>query len=290
MSTSQIICKTKSNIFPPTMMALSDFIVSQSQFGHWLRPANDLQSQQMVAAYLKAIQHHLKYGGYIFVKRSRAADLLRQLTELGAAYKAVHFKVMDDIAEIIDIIDPKELWIVVEDDSLPYTTLASRFRVAEVALRANMAPALGRPISYDEVKKESEKHAARGMILMMFIEMDYPSVKGFTVIQSQCRSLKIACCRVSRDNAHDHELNKIFDEPEHCLDELKSRTANTVRIFGSGPKHRAEIARNLYDLVDLYADDDASPETSINIGRLNAESRLGLAVGFGAARFVDLSR
>jgi hypothetical protein len=294
MSTSVIICKTKSSIFPPTMMTLSQFIADQSQLPHWLRPCNDLQSQQMVSAYLMAIRPHLKNGGYIFVKRSRAADLFRQLTELGATYKAVHFKNMDDLAGILDMNEPKELWVIVEDDSLPYATLASRFKVAEVALRKHMAPMLGSKISLNE-EDEYEKRKARGMILMMFIEMDYPSVKGFSIVQAQCRSLKIACCRVSRDNTHNHELNALFSEPEHSVDEWKSRIANTVRIYGSGPKHRAEMFGNLCNLVELHApqadeQEDGGMETSINIGRLNEESRLGLAVGFSSARFVDLSR
>lgn len=295
MSTSVIICKTKTSVFPPTMMTLSEFIAGQCQFPHWLKPANELQSQQMVGAYLKAIQPHLKNGGYIFVKRSRAADLFRQLTELGATYKAVHFQFIDDIAEIIDFNEPKQLWVIVEDDSLPYATLASRFKVAQTELRKGMAPVLGAKFSFDEMQRENEMRQARGMILMMFIEMNYPSVKGFSVVQAQSRSLKIAGCQVSMDNAHDHELNKIFGDPEYSSDELKWQTANTVRIYGSGPKHRAEMLMNLYDLVELNApdeseDDDLYKETSINIGRLNEESRLGLAVGFGQARFVDLNR
>jgi hypothetical protein len=250
----------------------------------------------MVSAYLIAIRPHLKNGGYIFVKRSRAADLFRQLTELGATYKAVHFKNMDDFAGIIDMSEPKELWVIVEDDSLPYATLASRFKAAEVALRKHMAPMLGAKISVDEMQKENEKRRARGMILIMFLEMDYPSVKGFSIVQAQCRSLKIAFCRVSKDNEHDHELNALFSEPEHSVDEWKSRIANTVRIYGSGPKHRAEMLRNICNMVELQTpqadeqEDDEGEERFINIGRLDEESRLGLAVGFSSARFVDLSR
>ena len=291
MPTADINGKTKNTLFPSTMTGLSEFIAGQRQYSFWLRPSNDLQSQQMVGAYLKAIRHDLKNGGYIFVKRSRAADLFRQLTELDAAYKAVNLKVMDDIAEIIDLDDPKALWIIVEDDSLPYATLASRFTVAEVAMRGHMAPPLGTPISYDEITKRSELREARGMILIMFIEMDYPSVRGFSVIQSQCRSLQIACCRVSRDNTYDHELNKLFDEPEHDSVELKGRRATTVRVFGSGQKHMAEMIGDLcsQEQAGSKTERDSFPESVINLKRLAAESRLGLAVGFENARIVDMS-
>jgi hypothetical protein len=291
MSTSVISSKTKSNIFPPTMMALSEFIAERNHFCHWLRPSNDLQSQQMVGAYLKAIQPHLKNGGYIFVIRSRAADLFRQLTELGAAYKSVHFKDIEDFSAIVDLDEPKELWVIVEDDKLPYATLASRFNVTEVALRTQMAPPLSKVITLEDLDKNSKRREARGMIVMMFIELDYPSVVGFSVVQDQCRSLNIACCRVTRGNIHDHELNKLFGEPEHSPIELKGRTATTVRIFGSGPKHRTEMIMNLSSMLKSQAteEDGKYLETSINIGRLNEESRLGMAVGLTNARFVDLS-
>lgn len=287
-----------SAIFQPGVIGLSDFIAKRpEQFGYWLRPANALQSQQMVGAYLKARKDHLKNGGYIFVKKSRAADLFQQLTELEVSYKAVHLKDMADISQILDIDDPKALWIIVEDDSLPYATLASRFKVAEVALRSKMAPALGTPIESQKAMEKAEaKRLARVSILVMFIEMDYPSMKGFSVIQSQCRSLRIAACRVSRDNAYDHELNKVFDEPEHSDDELKSRAANTVQIFGSGPKHLAEFTDTYHKRIQfsgIGSFTKVPPESgSIDLGKLSLESNLGLALEFGSgdADILDISK
>lgn len=289
-----MIRSAAKNILSPFMIGLSDFIEAKPKCGYWLRPCNDLQSQQMVAAYLKALQPHLKNGGYIFVKRSRAADLFRQLTELGAPYKAVHFEVMEDIAGIIDINDPKALWVIVEDDSLPYATLTSRFQTAEITLRRKMAPALGTSINYDEMKREMEQRQAKGMVVLMFIELDYPSVKGFSIVQAQCRSLNIAACRVSRDSAHDHELNTLFGEPDHSKDEWKSRIANTLRIFGSGPKHHAEFMMTISDLAALADtekdESDALPETFIVTKRLKKESSLGVALVDSGAYLVDLSQ
>lgn len=297
MSISSIVCRIKNKILPPAPIGMSDFVRAHgSRFGYWLRPSNALQSQQMVGSYLKAIKDDLKNGGYIFVKKSRAPDLLRQLTELGASYKAVNVKVMADIAEIIDFHDPKELWIIVEDDSLPYEKLASRFRVAEVALRSKMAPLLSSPRNEKAQREDLAKLNERGLTLMMFIEMDYPSIKGFSVVQSQCRSLKIASCRVSLDTTYDHELNAIFDQPEHSMDEWKSRTANTLRIFGSGPNHYSEIQRDLYDLS--YDDPNQAPVGSgscksggyFHIEELKTPSNLGVAVGFGDAQVIDLTK
>lgn len=291
-----MIRNAENNLLSPFMIGLSDLIEKQPKSGYWLRPCNDLQSQQMVAGYLKALQPHLKNGGYIFVKGSRAADLFRQLTELRAAYKAVHFEVIEDIAGIIDIIDPKELWVIVENDSLPYATQASRFHVAEVALRNKMAPPLGTPFNFDDI----DKRQTRGMILMMFIEMDYPSVRGFSVVLSQSRSLNIAACRISLDNTHDHELNKLLGEPEHNADELKARRVNTLRIFGSGPKHHAELMMDFHNYAleapdeakDMHSNDERAsfPETFIAKDRLKKESNLGLAMGNDRAYLVDLSR
>jgi hypothetical protein len=298
MLISRVIDKVKSVFFPSADTALSEFIsANPNTFGYWLRPSNDLQSQQMVGAYLQGVKDDLKNGGYIFVKKSRAAELFRQLAELGAAYTAVHFKVMEDVAEIIDLDKPKALWVIVEDDSLPYETQASRFRVAEKALREKMVKALGIPIYHKHVNAILESRQSRCVINIVFIEMDFPSMRGFTVVQTHCRSLNIKFCRVSRDNAHDHEVNKIFSEPEHDNDEWKSRIVNSMMIFGSGPRHQPELMMCLHDILEYgitYEDSDEarSPfkQRFISVERLKEESKLGLAVGFGSAHMVDMSR
>lgn len=300
MSITRFITQAKNKLFPVKQLGFTEYLRNQpSKFGYWLRPANDLQSQQMVGAYLTAIRDDLKNGGYIFVKKSRAADLFRQLTELEAVFKPIHIPVMADLDEIIDFEDPKELWVIVEDDSLAYETLASRFKVAEVIIRKKIAPALGVPIENRKLSQEYfEKNKARGMTLMMFIEMDYPSVKGFSVIQSQCRSLKIACCRVTRESEYDRSIHGIFSEPEHSEDELKSRSANTIRVFGSGPKYLAEIKRDLSRLVHYHAQfantQQGSPVIheafTIDVGRLLDESNLGLVFGLDDVDIVDLRK
>ena len=300
MSICSIIAKAKNKLFPQKQLGLSEYVSKHpSRFGYWMRPANDLQSQQMVGAYLTAIRDELKNGGYIFVKKSRAADLFRQLTELEACFKPIHIPVMADLHEILDFEDPKELWVIVEDDSLPYETLASRFKVAEVIIRRNITPQLGVPIESSKATKEYfEKQKARGFTLMMFIEMDYPSVKGFSVIQSQCRALKIATCRITRESEHDRRLHGIFNEPEHSEDELASRSANTIRVYGSGPKYQAEIKRDLSRLVHYYAQSVNTQQGStviheaytVDPDKLLLESNTGLVFGLDDVELIDLSK
>lgn len=296
MSISCLINHAKNKLFPPApAIGLSEFIEQHDRsFGYWLRPANDLQSQQMVGAYLKAFKDDLKNGGYIFVKKSRAPDVFRQLNELDTPYKAVHLKKMEYLSDIVQFSGPKALMIFVEDDSLPYETLSSRFRVAETALRAKMAPALGTRVDEPAMREALEALEARGRTLVMFIEMDYPSMKGFSVIQSQCRSLRIATCIVSKANAHDYELNAIFNQPEHSPDELRCRAANTFRIFGSGPKHRAEFTQAFHGHIEgtqLGSLRALSQEAlSIDLGRLTLESNLAFAFGFDEAEILDLTK
>lgn len=300
MSICSIIAKAKNRLFPQKQLGLSEYVSRHpSRFGYWMRPANDLQSQKMVGAYLSAIKDELKNGGYIFVKKSRAADLFRQLTELEASFKPIHIPVMADLHEILDFEDPKELWVIVEDDSLPYETLASRFKVAEVIIRKNIAPQLGVPIESSKATKEYfEKQKSRGYTLMMFIEMDYPSIKGFSVIQSQCRSLKIATCRITRESEHDRSLHAIFNEAEHSEDELKSRSANTIRIYGSGPKYQTEIRRDLSRVIQYYAQSANTQQGSsviheaytVDPAELLINSNLGLVFGLEDAQIVDLDR
>lgn len=262
-----------------------------------LRPSNDLQSQQMVGTYLKAMKDDLKNGGYIFVKRSRAAELLQQLTAVGAFFKVVHFERMEDIADIIDIEFPRELWVIVEDDSLPHETLATRFKVAETALRSKIAPNLGTPIDDQSARKALLKRREMGIRLLMFIEMDYPSLKGFSIVLSQMRGLRVATCAVTRENAYDHTVNGLFGLPAHSPDELKSRAINTVQVFGSGPKNFEQCSeafhRYLKDeplVADQWGNETPEETTGIDLERLRSTTNLALVVGFGDPALVDITK
>ena len=257
--------------------SLSTFFGSnKSKQSYWLRATSDTQSQQMVGAFFKAMQQDLSNGGYIFVKKSRAADVFRQLTDLSVAYKAIHLHQITDIDDILDLEDPKHLWIVIEDDSLPYYELAARFKVIEVALRHKMAP----PLSDRITLPTKDERITKRIKFLIFIEMDYPSVKGYAVIEAQSRFLQIISCRVSRDNAFDHQIHSVFGEPEHSPDELKARKMNTTRIYGSGLKYQAELKNELSN----YGGDSRDLEV------LNVESNLAVAFPLGGEmESVDLS-
>ena len=257
--------------------SLSTFFGSnRSKQSYWLRAASDTQSQQMVGAFFKAMQQYLSNGGYIFVKKSRAADVFRQLTDLSVAYKAVHLHQITDIDDILDLEDPKHLWIVIEDDSLPHYELASRFKVIEVALRHKMAPPLGHPVTLPT----EDKRLPKPVKFLIFIEMDYPSIKGYAVIEGQSRSLQIISCRVSRDNAFDHQIHGVFGEPEYSPDELKARKVNTTRVYGSGLKYQAELKAELPN----YGGDSRDLEV------LSVESNLAVAFPLGEEmELIDLS-
>lgn len=296
MPTSNLLDQAQTNISPLPIINLSEFLESNARRpNYWMRPANDRHSQQMVGAYINAAKDDLKNGGYIFVKKSRAADVFRQLTEAGAQYKAVNFKDMTDIDDILCFEDPKALWVIVEDDSLPLEVLASRFKIAQVALRRQMAPLLGTPMTIKEILQTPER---RGFIHLMFVEMNFPAIKGFAVIAAQCRSLRIAHCTVSRLSSHDHEVTKLFDEPQHNSDELKGMLANTIRVLGSGPKHRAENTDSFQHWFSYQARNansqqvgESHPELlQVEMERLEHESNLGVAFGFGDAHIVNLAR
>lgn len=244
MHIPRLLEQAKKFFLPMATMGLIEEIQSRKKPSIFLlQPTTDLQSQQMVGAYIEAVKDDLKNGGYIFVKKSRAADVLRQLAEAGAAYKAVQFEQMADIAGIVNFDQPGELWVIIEDDSQPLDVLASRFKVAETELRKKMAPDLGAPVESDQDMREAlKRRKAMGVRLLMFIEMDYPSVKGFSVVLVQARGLGISTCRITRINAYDDEVARAFNHPERHDGELKSYNANSIRVFGSGPKNYKECS------------------------------------------------
>ena len=299
MSVAQLLAQAKKVFMPTPIMGLVAEIESRNKpTSCWFKPTTDLQSQQMVASYIEAIKGDLGNGGYIFVKKSRAADVFRQLSEVGASYKAIRFENMADIADIIDIEHPAELWVIVEDDDQPYEVLASRFAVAETELRKKIVPALGLPVESDEATREALiKRKAMGVRVLMFIEMDYPSVKGFSVVISQLRALRVSTCTVTRINAYNDEVRKLFGQPARNLPEIKSMGVNSIQVFGSGPenfKECSEAFKSYLHREPLKAKQKGSetPEETLglDLDQMRTATSLGLVVGFGDPAFVHVSR
>lgn len=260
MSVQKLILKTKlglrQNQFESLYIAeLQDYISSHPRRHYWMRPANDTQSQRMAGTYLSAIREDLKHGGYIFIMKSKAADLFRQLEELDLTYKPVQFENMADISSILNLDEPQALWVIVEDDGRPLEAIASRFKVAQVAIRNHLAPPLGTPVNGDKGHRQyvPDGEGCRKALHIMFIEMNVPSVRGFSVVVAQARSLGVFCCTISKLSKHDHYVMNLFGEPEHSLDERKALAANSVRIYGAGPKHKAEFLPEFRDTIEWHA-------------------------------------
>lgn len=295
MHISSLVTQVKNTVFPSKQIGFEEYVNRHKKFGFWLRPASDLQSEQMVSGYLRAVKDDLENGGYIFVKKSRAACLLRQLAELQVDCKPVHFQDMSQLSDILDLDDPKALWVVIEDDSLPYAILVERLHTAEKLLRSQMAPPLGDRIegSHDQIMA---KAVTRKIKVLMFIEMDYPSIRGFSVVLSQSRNLKIAACRVTRECMFDRQVHATMGEPEHVESEITAMAKTTIRIYGSGDKYQAEIKEDLKRLLQYQATqcilNESAPEgsSSIDADQLTQVSSACLAFGFEDAEVVDLNR
>lgn len=294
--------QAKKFFLPMPTMGLIEEIQSRKKPSIFLlQPTTDLQSQQMVGGYIEAIKDDLKNGGYIFVKKSRAADVLRQLAEAGAAYKAVQFEQMSDIAGIVNFDQPGELWVIIEDDGQPLDVQASRFKVAETELRKKMAPDLGLPVESDQDMRETlKRRKAMGVRLLMFIEMDYPSVKGFNVVLVQARGLGISTCRVTRRNAYDDEVARAFNLPERHDGELKSYNANSIRVFGSGPKNYTECSEAYEHYkaslrgeplkAEQIGNQEQEDSLGIDLRSMRTTSNQALVLGFGYPLIVDASK
>lgn len=294
MNISSLVTQVKNTVFPSKQSGFEEYVSRHKKFGFWLRPANDLQSEQMVAGYLSALRDDLKNGGYIFVKKSRAACLLRQLTALHVDCKPVHFQDMSQLSEILDLDEPKALWVVIEDDGLPYAVLAERFSTAEKLLRHQMAPPLGERIEggHDQIMAQA---MARKSKVLMFIEMDYPSIRGFNVVLSESRSLKIAACRVTRECMFDRQVHAAMGESGHVDSEIAAMAKTTIRIYGSGDKYQTEIKEDLKRLLQCqeirYIHNESAPEEPVHIDadQLVRASSACLAFGFEDAEVIDLS-
>lgn len=299
MSIPHLIDQARKLFLPTPIMGLIEEIQSRNKPTTFLlQPETDLQSQQMVGAYFEAVKDDLKNGGYIFVKKSRAADVFRQLTEAGATYRAVQFQDISEIAGIINLDEPGALWVIVENDSLPLEVLASRFKIAETEIRKRVAPNLGVPIESEQDRREALiKRKAMGVRLLTFIEMDYPSVKGFSVVLSQLRGLRVSTCRVTRINAFDDEVARLFNEPERYDAEVKSYGVNSIRVFGSGPRNFQECSEAYtaylkHEPLKAKQRDGQTPEEALGIDleSMRTASHLALVVGFGDPALVDVSR
>lgn len=295
MSIKCLFSTVKKKLAKPKRRGLIEYATEHKKFSFWLRPSNDAQSHQMVGGYLKAVKDELQNGGYIFVRRSKAASLLRQLTEMEVAHNPVSLPDMSGLSRILNLHEPKGLWVIIEDDGLPYSELAARHRTAETLIRGQMAPPLGQRIEKMTHAEIMASSAAIKRKVIMFIEIDCPSIKGFAVVQSQCKSLGISVCHVTRECVYDRKLHGILNEPEHIETELNVRAANSVLIFGPGDKYQPEMNDRLDQLGKLVGGDVANnavdaDHTKIDLESLSNENYKALAFGFSVAEIIDIDR
>lgn len=261
------LMKTIMSPFSDRPVGLSEFVQAQTRPGiYWLRPSSCHESQQMVGSYLKGLKDNLKNGGYIFVKRSRAEEVFRQLSDLGVIYRSIHSEHIDEITKIINLVDTDALWVVVEDDNQPYEVSAQRFKSIEVGLRSKLAP------SYKESDEEGarlwlKKLKQKGPRLLMFIEMDYPVSNGFAITLAQCRGLGLITCLVSKESDFAHEVNSLFGQASRSKEEHCSLLANSIQVGNGINNNSKHPKRCILKFLSPSTTDYDYVETMVDIGR-----------------------
>lgn len=233
--------KLKTLIFPRQKFSLHELVAGQKYIHHYyMRPTDDHQSSIMIKAHILGHESDWENGGFIFVSKQRAPDVLRILDQIGVQPKIVSLSRAGDLNGLINLSKPGDAWVFVEDDELTCHKRADKMRTVH-AILAQKRRALIDAVYNKPIKFYADKFPAKNQrVPIMFIEVTLPFVDETPVVFAQARSLGLCYCVVSRQSQYDDALNVAFGGPD-VRDTIRSILPHTVQVYGSGPENTSDL-------------------------------------------------
>lgn len=306
MSSCNLFQKIKSVFCSEKVVKLSSFLNPETlRFGFLMRPATSVQLSQMLNAYIKAIKTDCPNGGHVFVGSTHAAEVTQALAMNDITYTLYSLVDMESYRDIMPLADQSEgiVRVFVEDDSRPHKEREQRFIQVQRILGEELRKIIGvklEPDRSDVIFKDVKAQQAEFKRLKKFImimDMNTSLIKAFPSYLAQLRG-RIGFCIISSENEHDQEIKELFGSSLMDMDGRKSLNANTMKIYGSGPKHHKELS-DAYGLSVHFANqahvNQKGSASSYELYRVDTHglaevSDRGIAFDWERAVEVDLSR
>lgn len=259
---------------PNLLTVLSDDnLVSQPLL---LRPATANQKTLMIEAMIAARLEMWSKGGYIFVTRQDAGDVVQTLAENNIPYDVFplsgtyeHHLLWSSITHALDV---GRVVVYVDDEALPTNKRSEDFKrfLAKVI---------------DQCRKWDEEPAPASWRFMpvFYIDINLPTVTGFAHRMRQA-SKQFGTFVLTSKNTFDREIDQRLSTGRDA-DEIKSVSANSLCIYGGGWRNYPEI-RNAYSLI--ASDEARSLEWKQDLERMKGQTVLAFVADPNAPRVVRL--
>lgn len=243
-----------------------------------LRPASSEQKALMIEAVISARKETWSKGGYIFVTRQDASEVIQALAENRIAYEIFNLSGTHENAILRTLTHPVEdqqVVVYVDDETLP----ASK-------RNEDLKRFLGKVI--EQCRKWDDEPAPESWRFMpvFYIDINLPTVSGFAHRMRQV-SKQFGTFVLSSKNTFDREVDQRTGYHNRDQDELKSVIMNSVGIYGGGRRNHSEIL-NAYSLSASARGEAESLVTTDDLDRMKDETILGMVTDPEQPRVIRL--
>lgn len=259
---------------PNLMTVLSDErVVAQPLL---LRPASPSQKTLMIEAMIAARLEMWSKGGYIFVTRQDAADVVQTLAENNIPYDIFalsgtyeHHLLWSSITHAVDV---GRVVVYVDDEALPANKRVEDFKRF-----------LSKIIEQCRKWDDEPAPASWRFMPVFYIDINLPTITGFAHRMRQA-SKQFGTFVLTSKNAFDREIDQRLSLSRDA-DEIKSVAANSLCIYGGGWRNYPEI-RNAHSLID--SDETKSPEWKLDLEKMKGQSILAFVADPNAPQIIRL--
>ena len=216
-----------------------------------LRPASARQKAWMIESVIHARRDMWSKGGYVFVNRQDAGDVVQALSENDIPYDVFplsgtheHHLLWSGITHVLDV---GRVVVYVDDEALPANKRNEDFKrfLAKVI---------------EQCRKWDEEPAPESWRFMpiFYVDINLVTVSGFAHRMRQA-SKQFGTFVLTSRNIYDREVDQRLSSGRD-IDEVKSVMANSICIFGGG-------RRNYQEILNSYAQSSTTSENGGSISK-----------------------
>ena len=257
MSIFRAISRLKSSILPRKIEGLTRVLTEEvlRHQGLYLRPGTEQQRQYMLDGYLKTTKVIYPNGGHIFVGSQLAAEVLHYLDVNLITYTLHSLVEMNAHLDIMPIVDQAEgvVRVFVEDDNLSYAIRDEGLRQVQALFRPQCVPMVtftpdecANTKVYLQKVAEIQERIKRLRRFVLFYDLNTTIEKVFPILMCQLKG-RVNYCILSSESEFERKIKDLQHGKQSDAEAKAILMANTVQIFGSGPKHKNEILSLRYD-------------------------------------------
>lgn len=259
------------------MATLSDELIASHPL--LLRPADAKQKALMIESVISARKDTWRKGGYIFVTRQDAADVIQMLAQHQIAYEIFGISSIHELAllrSFTSVLDDERVIVYVDDENIAATRRTEDFKRFQ-----------SKVIEHCRKWDEEPAPASWRFLPVFYVDINLPVISGFAHRMRQA-SKQFGTFVLSSKNAFDREVDQRINSSRDS-DEPKSIAANSVCIYGGGRRNHPEIEAALSSQPALEAPDSAGTQIyQEDIDKMKGETIFALVAGLSSARVIRL--